>query len=58
MLYSVIQRIISFLYSIYIFSINMPRDESLTKVQSSSISIVAMYDDDDGGGEGKAFLRG
>lgn len=57
MLYSVIQRIISFLYSIYIFSINMPRDESLTKVQSSSISIVAMYDDD-GGGEGKAFLRG
>lgn len=61
MLYSVIQRIISFLYSIYIFSINMPRDESLTKVQSSSISIVAMYDDGGGGGgggEGNAFLRG
>lgn len=38
----------------------MPQDESLTKVQSNSISIVAVYDDDDGGGggEGNAFLRG
>lgn len=51
MLYSVTQRSISFLYSIYIFSINMPQDESLKKVQSNSISIVAMYDG--GGGEGK-----
>lgn len=35
----------------------MPQDESLKKVQSNSISIVAMYDDD-GGGEGNAVLRG
>lgn len=59
MLYSVTQISISFLYSIYIFSINMPQDESLKKVQSNSISIVAMYDDDGGGGgEGNAVLRG
>lgn len=45
------------MYSIYIFSINMPQDESLKKVQSNSISIVAMYDDDDGG-EGNAVMRG
>lgn len=32
----------------------MPQDESLKKVQSNSISIVAMYDD----GEGNAVLRG
>lgn len=57
MLYSVTQRSISFLYSIYIFSTNMPQDESLKKVQSNSISIVAMYDDDDGG-EGNAVMRG
>lgn len=57
MLYSVTQRSISFLYSIYIFSINMPQDESLKKVQSNSISIVAMCDDDDGG-EGNAVMRG
>lgn len=56
MLYSVTQRSISFLYPIYIFSINMPQDESLKKVQSNSISIVAMYDDD--GGEGDAVMRG
>lgn len=40
----------------YIFSINMPQDESLKKVQSNSISIVAMYDG--GGGEGIAVARG
>lgn len=40
MLYSVTQRNISFLYSIYIFSKNMPHDESLKKVQSSSISLM------------------
>lgn len=51
MLYSVTQRSISFLYSIYIFSINTPQDESLKKVQSNSISIVAMYDENDGGGQ-------
>lgn len=51
MLYSVTQRSISFSYSISIFSINMPQDESLKKVQSNSISLnVAMYVD--GGGEG------
>lgn len=33
----------------------MPQDESLKKVQSNSISIVAMYDD---GGEGIAVARG
>lgn len=39
---------------------NMPQDVSLKKVQSNSISIVAMYDDDDNdnGGEGSAVLRG
>lgn len=61
MLYSVTQRSITFLYSIYIFSINMPQDESLKKVQSNSISTVAMYDDDDDdddGGEGNAVMRG
>lgn len=57
MLYSVTQRTISFLYSIYIFSINTPQNESLKKVQSNSISIVAMYDDG-GGGEGIAVTRG
>lgn len=58
MLYSVTQRSISFLYSIYIFSINMPQDESLKKVQSNSISIVAMYDGGGGGGgEGNAVMR-
>lgn len=36
----------------------MPQDESLKKVQSNSISIVAMYDDDDDGGEGNAVMRG
>lgn len=38
----------------------MPQDESLKKVQSNSISIVAMYDDDDDddGGEGDAVMRG
>lgn len=37
---------------------NMPQDVSLKKVQSNSISIVAMYDDDnDNGGEGSAILR-
>lgn len=38
----------------------MPQDVSLKKVQSNSISIVAMYDDDDddNGGEGSAVLRG
>lgn len=35
----------------------MPQDESLKKVQSNSISIVAMYDDG-GGGEGIAVARG
>lgn len=29
----------------------MPQDESLKKVQSNSISIVAMYDENDGGGQ-------
>lgn len=40
---------------------NMPQDVSLKKVQSNSISIVAMYDDNDddndNGGEGSAILR-
>lgn len=36
----------------------MPQDESLKKVQSNSISIVAMYDDDGGGGESNAVMRG
>lgn len=35
----------------------MPQDESLKKVQSNSISIVAMNDDDDGG-DGDAVMRG
>lgn len=56
MLYSVTQRSISFLYSIYIFSINMPQDESLKKVQSNSISIVAMFDG--GGGSEGDVMRG
>lgn len=34
---------------------NMPQDVSLKKVQSNSI--VAMYDDNDNGGEGSAILR-
>lgn len=54
MLYSVTQRSISFLYSIYIFSINMPQDESLKKVQSNSISIVAMYNGGSSGGDDNA----
>lgn len=48
------------MYSISIFSMNMPQDVSLKKVQSNSISIVAMYDDDDdndNGGEGSAIQR-
>lgn len=36
----------------------MPQDESLKKVQSNSISIVAMNDDDDDGGDGDAVTRG
>lgn len=36
----------------------MPQDESLKKVQSNSISTVAMDDDDDDGGEGNAVMRG
>lgn len=35
----------------------MPQDESLKNVQSNSISIVAVNDDDDGG-EGIAVMRG
>lgn len=58
MLYSVTQRSISFSYSISIFSINMPQDESLKKVQSNSISLnVAIYGVDVGG-EGDAVVRG
>lgn len=37
----------------------MPQDESLKKVQSNSISLnVAMCDEDDGGGDGDAVVRG
>ena len=59
MLYSVTQRSISFLYSISIFSIHTPQKiKSLTKVQSNSISIVAVYDDDDDDdGEGNAVYE-